>query len=82
VVNKIDVKPQVYSGDIRRAIEEALDRRAEQQAAGVGIEVNDGRVKLTGIVKTWAEKQAILDASRATLGVHSIDDELSIATPA
>ena len=78
VVNKIEVKPQVFSGDIRHAIEAALDRRAERQVSGIGIEVTEGRVKLTGVVNSWVEKQAILGASRATPGVHSVDDETSI----
>lgn len=79
VVNKIEVKPpRVYTGDVRRAIVSALERRADRQASHVGIDVSEGRVTLTGTVSTWAEKQAVLGASREAPGVRSVDDQLRI----
>ena len=51
VVNKIEVVPaSVYPGEVRRAIEAALERRAEREAGRIQIDVEDGKVTLSGVV--------------------------------
>jgi hyperosmotically inducible protein len=78
VVNKMEVKPGVYTGDIRRAIEDALERRAQRQASHIEIGVEEGKVTLSGIVGSASEREAIVGASLATAGVSDVVDRLRV----
>lgn len=72
------VPPAADAVEVREAIEEALERRAERAARHVKIVVHDGMVTLAGPVRSWAEKQAILGAARFTHGVRAVEDHLRI----
>jgi osmotically-inducible protein OsmY len=77
VVNKITVtQPKAVTGDVRKAIEQALERRAEREARQIGVEVRDGTVTLTGPVHSWAERKSVLAAARFTPGVRVVEDHL------
>ena len=77
VVNKIQVRPQTAVGaDVRKAIEAALERRAEREARRIRVDVHDGTVTLTGDVHSWAEHKSVLAAARFTPGVHTVEDHL------
>jgi len=77
VVNKITVTPaKPVTGDVRKAIEQALERRAEREARRIGVDVRDGTVTLTGPVHSWAERQSVLSAARFTPGVRAVEDHL------
>jgi osmotically-inducible protein OsmY len=82
VTNKLEVKPLALGVDIERSIESALERHARREAAHVRVEVHDGRVTLSGIVGSYAEKAAVLGAARGTVGVRSVQDRLRIDIPA
>jgi osmotically-inducible protein OsmY len=80
VTNAITVVgPQAEPADIRTAIEQALERRAEREAMRIQVQVADGTVTLTGNVHSWAEKLAVLGAAEHVHGVHAVHDELRIA---
>jgi osmotically-inducible protein OsmY len=80
VVNKIEVKPASFAGDIRHAIQSALDRHAVREANHLNIEVRpSGKVVLTGTVGSFAEKKAVIGAAQSTKGVRSVADHLRIA---
>jgi osmotically-inducible protein OsmY len=53
--------------DVRKAIEQTLERRAEREARRIRVDVHDGIVTLTGTVHTWAERKSVLAAVRFTL---------------
>jgi osmotically-inducible protein OsmY len=72
--------PEIKPGDVREVIEEALERRAERQADRISVSVHDGEVTLTGNVRSYAEKRAIIGAVSHTPGVHSVNDHLLIQT--
>lgn len=77
VVNKILVKPPTAVGaDVRKAIEAALERRAEREARRIRVDVHDGTVTLSGDVHSWAERKSVLAAARFTPGVRAIEDRL------
>ena len=79
VSNKIEIKPpKVIPYDVRQSIEEALERRAEREARRISVAVSDGRVTLSGVVRSWAEREAVIGAARGTPGVRSVDDHLRI----
>lgn len=80
VTNRIEIKPpKTVSVDVQKAIEEALDRQAAREAKRIKLEVQDGRVSLTGTVHSWAEREAVVGAARGTSGVRRVDDHLQIA---
>ena len=63
---------------VRMEISEALERRAERSAKHIQVTVDDGRVTLTGQVRSWPEKEAVLGAARFTPGVSAVEDRLRI----
>jgi osmotically-inducible protein OsmY len=81
VVNRIEISPpppQVNTGDVRSAIQNALERHADREAARLDVRVTDGGVEVTGVVHTWSEKDAVLGAVRGTRGVRNVTDHLSV----
>jgi osmotically-inducible protein OsmY len=79
VTNKIVVRPaKVEAEDLREAIEEALERRAEREARRIKVEVEDGAVTLSGRVRSWAEKRAILGIVSHAPGVRSVNENLFV----
>jgi osmotically-inducible protein OsmY len=79
MVNKIQVKSaKAAASDVQKAIEEALERRAERGARHISLEIHGDRVTLFGTVHSWAERQTAVGAARGTHGVRSVDDRLRI----
>jgi osmotically-inducible protein OsmY len=81
VKNLITVEPAVPSlsaQTVRRTIEDALERHAEHAAKHVRIAVMDGKVTLSGDVPSWAERNAVEEAVRATPGVRNVDNQVRI----
>jgi osmotically-inducible protein OsmY len=77
VLNLIDVKPPL-GADVRHAVEQALERRAEREARRIQIDVHGDVVTLHGTVHSWAERKATVAAARFTPGVRSVDDRLRV----
>lgn len=79
VSNSIEITPpKVLPLEVRRAIEQALERQAEREAHRITLDVQSGRVSLTGIVHSWAEREAVVGAARGTRGVRDVEDHLRI----
>lgn len=78
--NNIEVKaPSVAARDVENAISQALERHADREAKRIQLSVqDDGRVIVSGIVGSWAEREAVLGAAKGTRGVRSVDDRLKI----
>ena len=76
IENRLEVGQPVSPDAIHNEIERILERRAERQAGGIHVEVRGGLVKLTGVVYSPIEREAVLDAVREMPGVHEIEDEL------
>ena len=65
---------------VREAIEDALERRAEREAKRIRVEVTpEGTVKLTGQVRSWADRRATIGAARFAPGVREVEDQLQIS---
>lgn len=80
VINRIQIKPSSASAyELQQAIEEALQRRAAREARRIALDVHEGRVILTGLVHSWAERQSVVGAVRGTPGVRGIDDRLRVS---
>jgi osmotically-inducible protein OsmY len=77
VVNRISVTPtKPMTADVRKAIEQALERRAEREAKRIHVDVQDGIATLTGSVHSWAERKSVVAAARFTPGVRDVQDQL------
>jgi len=63
VLNQISVSRAEVTRDILRgAIQDALERHADRDAAKIQIDVQGGRVALYGDVHSWKARQAVLGA--------------------
>jgi osmotically-inducible protein OsmY len=71
-VDELETSPEA----IRSAIQNALERRADREAAKIQIDVEGGRVILHGDVPSWRERDAIIGAATGTRGVHTVVDRL------
>jgi osmotically-inducible protein OsmY len=80
VVNRIDLRPpvQANAGEVRSAIQNALERHADREASRIDVKVNEGTVDVGGAVHAWSEKEAVLGAVRGTRGVRNVVDHLSV----
>jgi osmotically-inducible protein OsmY len=79
VTNEILVSaPPADPAEIRATIEQALERRAAREAGRIQVNVADGVVTLSGSVRSWAEKQAVLGAAGHAGGIHAVRDDLRI----
>jgi osmotically-inducible protein OsmY len=80
VVNRIEVRPSVRAEatQVRSAIQDALERHADREAARIDVRVHEGAVDVTGVVHTWSEKQAVLGAVRGTRGVREVVDRVTV----
>jgi osmotically-inducible protein OsmY len=79
VINNVSLKPTVVASDIKRKIEDALERRAQVEANTIQVNVLDGnRVKLEGNVGCWDELEVVENAAWSVAGVQSVDDHLTI----
>ncbi len=79
VYNKLVVLEQtVEPNEVRSVIEAALERRADRAAKHIDVAVTEGAVTLTGTVRNWAEKRAILGAVSHSPGIATVRDHLRV----
>jgi len=78
VNNEIVVKPRVKTTDVQAKIEAAFKRSAEIDARRVSVAAEDGKVILTGNVRSWAERQEAERAAWAAPGVTQVDDRITV----
>jgi len=80
VTNKISIRQSVRKSDVKKQIEDALERHARVEAQAIRVNVLDGnKVMLEGNVESWAEREAVRDAAWSVAGVQIVDDRLTIA---
>ena len=79
VVNLLRVRPQTSAGDVKRCIEDALQRRALTKAAELRISVSQGTVTLDGDVHAWSERQAAEQAAWSVPGVRLVENHIRVS---
>jgi osmotically-inducible protein OsmY len=79
VSNKLVViGPKANRADVRQMIEQTLERRAVREADRIKVSIDHGRVTLSGAVRSWAEKRAILGAVAHAPGITAVHEELYV----
>ena len=79
VINNIAFKPRVHAPDVKRKIEDALNRSAEIEAQRIRVSVIDGgKVSLEGYAHSWQERAAVERAAWSAPGVASVEDHIAI----
>ena len=80
VTNKIVVKTrQARAMDVKVKIEAALKRNAELDAKKIMVETTDGRVTLSGTVRSWVEREDAVNAAWSAPGVTNVVDHIRIS---
>jgi osmotically-inducible protein OsmY len=78
VSNQIIVAAPVNPARMQELIENVLEVRADREAQRIKVNVENGEVTVTGAVKSWDEKNAILGAISHAPGVTAVHDHLFI----
>jgi hypothetical protein len=79
ISNDITIKQRATSMDVKRKIDEAFERIAQVDADHVKVSVHDGKLTLTGTVRSWSERMEAEYAAWAALGVTSVKNELKVS---
>lgn len=78
VSNLIRISQTPPSIEVKTRIEGALKRSAEVDAAQVRVEADDSSVKLSGQVRTWAEREQAERAAWSSPGVTRVENHLVV----
>lgn len=79
VSNQITIKPHVDTAHLRDDIQHALHRSIFFDTEKVHVTAQDGRVKLTGTVGSWLERQTAASTAWAAPGTTSVENDLLVA---
>lgn len=80
VTNLIRLRSRVAPKDVRDQIHKAFLRSAQVDADHVDVSVQDGRVTLSGTVRSWSERMEAEHAARAAVGVQDVDNQLRVSS--
>jgi osmotically-inducible protein OsmY len=78
VSNQITVKPSVAPTDVKARIEAAFNRSAILDAEDINVQVDGGKVTLSGSVSSWAERDEAESAAWAAPGVTEVKDLIAV----
>lgn len=78
VTNHIEIRHTVAPEQVGRDILEAMRRHADREARHIQITVNEGTVRLSGTVHSFAERAVARGAAWAAPGVRAVVDDLTV----
>ncbi|MDB4875630.1 MAG: Transport-associated protein [Gemmatimonadetes bacterium] len=78
VSNLITVRSHVTASDVKKKIQEALERGAEFDADRITVELDGNKVILRGIVRSYAESKDAERAARKAPGVSEVENKLVV----
>jgi len=71
-IQLVGTKPN--AGDVKDSIQGAFKRNAKLDADDLSVTTSNGTVTISGIVSSWSEHDAALEAAWAAPGVTDVDD--------
>ncbi|HEY4959062.1 MAG TPA: BON domain-containing protein [Caldimonas sp.] len=74
--NEITLNASPQIADVAQRIEDALTRQAMREATHVHVAVEGATVKLTGLVNSWHDREAIGSVAWSAPGVRDVVNEL------
>ena len=78
VTNMVTIAPAASPYDVAQRIKSALHRSADVEAKRIDVTAKDGKVVLTGSVRSWPERADIERAAWSAAGVMTVDDRLAV----
>ncbi len=78
VSNVLTLKAHATPYDVEKHIKAALHRSAETDSKKITVTALDGRVTLTGTVRSWPERADVERAAWSAAGVTAVDDRLAV----
>ena len=78
VSNAITLKQTVEPYQVKEKIKKALERSAEIEAQNINVIVDGHKVKLSGKVHSWTEKDEARRAAFLAPGVYEVENELEV----
>jgi osmotically-inducible protein OsmY len=78
VTNNIRIRGSASPLDIEHNIRKAIQRHTDRELKHVGVEVEDGKVTLSGRLSSTIERTIVAGAARSTPGVKAVVDRLVI----
>jgi osmotically-inducible protein OsmY len=78
VANLVTIKTHASPYDVANRIKAALHRTAEAESKKVQVSAVDGKVTLTGTVRSWPERADVERAAWSASGVTAVDDRLAV----
>jgi osmotically-inducible protein OsmY len=79
VSNLITVKTRLAPSELKKKIDDALVRTAQNDAKRITVEVDGSKVILKGTVRSWAEREEAQRQAWAAPGVTSVDNRITIS---
>ncbi|HUZ73534.1 MAG TPA: BON domain-containing protein [Stellaceae bacterium] len=78
VINDLRIRPQANVADVRAQIRGAFERSAELDASRVAVDVVNGKIVLSGKVRSWTERQDAERAAWSAPGVTAVENRIEI----
>jgi osmotically-inducible protein OsmY len=78
VTNEIRIRGSASPLDIEYSIRKAIQRHTDRELKHVGVEVDDGKVTLSGRLSSGVERSIVTGAARSTPGVTAVVDRLVV----
>lgn len=78
VNNMITLKARPSAADTHERIADALTRNAQVDAEGIVVTVDEGKVTLTGHVRSWAERRQAANAAWSSPHVTEVDNQIVV----
>jgi len=78
IVNNVALKPPASTTEVKTKIENALRRDAEIDARRICVSASDGKVTLSGNIRSFGERDAAKRAAWAAPGVIDVVDEMVV----